>query len=106
MIAVAANSASALASRLSVNWFDLVFVAVLIFGLIRGRRNGLSRELLPMLQWIALVIVCGMGYPSIADILTTCMGQDGFRCHGISGFRPDCGAYLRSSKTAVHRASG
>ena len=70
MIAVAANSASALASRLSVNWFDLVFVAVLIFGLIRGRRNGLSRELLPMLQWIALVIVCGMGYPSIADILT------------------------------------
>lgn len=69
MIAVAANSAFAVANRLSVSWFDLVFVVVLGFGLFRGRRNGLSRELLPMLQWIALVIVCGLGYPTIAPIL-------------------------------------
>jgi len=70
MIAVAASSASAFAGKLSVNWFDLVFVAVLAFGIFRGRRNGLSRELLPMLQWIALVIVCGLGYPTVADLLT------------------------------------
>lgn len=70
MIAVAANSASALANQFSVDWFDLVFLVVLIFGIYRGRRNGLSRELLPMLQWIALVIVCGLGYPTVADFLT------------------------------------
>jgi uncharacterized membrane protein required for colicin V production len=69
MIAAAANSASSLANNLSVSWFDLVFVAVLVFGVFRGRRNGLSRELLPLLQWIALVIVCGTGYPTIAQIL-------------------------------------
>ena len=69
MIAVAANYASAVANGFSVSWFDLVFVVVLGFGLFRGRRNGLSRELLPLLQWIALVVVCGMGYPTIAQIL-------------------------------------
>ena len=62
MIAVAANSASSLANNLSVSWFDAAFVIVLGFGLFRGRRNGLSRELLPMLQWIAVTIVCGLGY--------------------------------------------
>ena len=69
MIAVAANSASAVANKLTVTWFDLVFLAVLVFGLFRGRRNGLSRELIPLLQWVALVIVCGMGYPTVAQLL-------------------------------------
>ena len=64
-----ANSPSAIADKLSVSWFDAVFVAVLVFGLFRGRRNGLSRELLPLLQWIVLVIICGLGYPTIGQLL-------------------------------------
>ncbi|HEX3890219.1 MAG TPA: CvpA family protein [Verrucomicrobiae bacterium] len=71
MIAVAANSASSFANNLSVSWFDAVFVIVLGFGLFRGRRNGLSRELLPMFQWIALTIVCGTGYPTVAQLCIT-----------------------------------
>lgn len=68
MIAAAANSASSLANNLSVSWFDAVVVIVLCFGVYRGRRNGLSRELLPMLQWIVLPIVCGLGYPTVAQV--------------------------------------
>jgi uncharacterized membrane protein required for colicin V production len=71
MIAVAANSASSIANNLSASWFDIVFVVVLGFGLFRGRRNGLSRELLPLLQWIALVVVCGLGYPTIGQLCIT-----------------------------------
>jgi uncharacterized membrane protein required for colicin V production len=69
MIAVVANSASSIANGLSFGWFDLVVVAVLAFGLFRGRRNGLSRELIPLLQWIAIVVVCGTSYPAVAQFL-------------------------------------
>src|SRR5277367_4128658 len=68
MIAVAANSASAVADRISLSWFDAVFVAWLGFGLFRGRRNGMSKELIPLLQWLAIAIVCGLGYPVIAQM--------------------------------------
>jgi uncharacterized membrane protein required for colicin V production len=67
MIVAAAYFASSVANNLSVSWFDGVFLVVLGFGLFRGRHNGLSRELLPMLQWILLVFTCGLGYPSVAQ---------------------------------------
>jgi uncharacterized membrane protein required for colicin V production len=38
-------------------WFDIVVVAILIFGLVQGRRHGMSGECLPTLQWAALVLV-------------------------------------------------
>src|SRR5471030_961576 len=85
MIAVAANSASSIANGLSFGWFDLVFVAVLAFGLFRGRRNGLSRELIPLLQWAALVVVCGLGYPTVAQLLTQHLGW-GRTIADVSGY--------------------
>jgi uncharacterized membrane protein required for colicin V production len=68
MIAAAAHSASTVANNFSVSWFDAVFIAMLGFGLFRGRRNGMAKELLPLLQWLALAIVCGLGYPTIAQM--------------------------------------
>jgi uncharacterized membrane protein required for colicin V production len=68
IVVVAASSASSIANKLSASWFDIVFIVVLAFGLFRGRRNGLSRELLPLLQWIALVVVCGLGYPTVGQL--------------------------------------
>src|SRR5690242_21183065 len=47
---------------ISFNWFDLVVVVVLLFGLFRGRRNGMAKEILPLMQWLVLVPVCGLGY--------------------------------------------
>ena len=67
MIAAAANSALSVVNNMSVSWFDAVFLVALGFGVFRGRRNGLSRELLPMLQWILLTITCGLGYPTVAQ---------------------------------------
>jgi len=48
------------ADKLPINWFDFVVVAVLVVGLLRGRKNGMSEELLPLIQW--LVIILGGAY--------------------------------------------
>ena len=53
-----------------VNWFDAVVVGVLAFGLFRGRRNGMSKEILPLFQWLAVVFVCGLFYSLVASCLT------------------------------------
>jgi uncharacterized membrane protein required for colicin V production len=44
------------------NYFDVIVVVWLIIGLLRGRKRGMSQELLPTLQWLGIVIVCGLFY--------------------------------------------
>lgn len=66
------------ASTLAFNSFDLVVVAMLGFGLFRGRRNGLSKELLPLLLWVVLVPVCAFGYQLLGGLLMTFSKQDEF----------------------------
>jgi uncharacterized membrane protein required for colicin V production len=73
MIAAAVQSANA--NSVGFNWFDIVVVVVLGFGLFRGRRNGMAKELLPWLEWLVLVPVCGLCHPMLAGV--------------IAGFLPD-----------------
>ena len=49
-------------NSLPVNWFDAVVVLVLGFGLFRGRKNGMSKEILPLFQWLAVILVSGLFY--------------------------------------------
>lgn len=51
---------------LHLNWFDLIVVVWLIIGFFRGRKNGMSQELLPLTQWIAVVVVASLFYRVIA----------------------------------------
>lgn len=71
MIAAATAAASPSGGGLAFNWFDIVVVAVLGFGFYRGRRNGMSRELLPLLFWVVLVAGCALIYPVIAGFLNS-----------------------------------
>jgi Colicin V production protein len=65
-----ANAIQSLASNsLPLNWFDAVVILVLGFGLFRGRKNGMSKELLPLFQWLAVVFVCGLFYSMVAQLL-------------------------------------
>ena len=57
------------ANSLAVNWFDAVVVLVLGFGIFRGRKNGMSKEILPLFQWLAVVFVCGLFYSVVAPLL-------------------------------------
>ncbi|SRR6266536_3467832 len=42
---------------LGFNWFDLCVLAMLIIGIIVGRKRGMSMEMLSMLQWLLIVFV-------------------------------------------------
>src|SRR5208283_5059791 len=55
--------------NLPVNWFDAVVAGMLIIGLFRGRKHGMSKEILPLLKWVSLVLVCGIWYPMAAQLL-------------------------------------
>ena len=55
--------------NLPVNWFDAVVVGMLIIGLFRGRKLGMSKEALPLLKWVSLVVVCGLWYQTAAQLL-------------------------------------
>ena len=68
MIAAAAAAPPA-TNGLPFNWFDMTVVVVLGFGLFRGRRNGMAKELLPLLQWLVMVPACGLGYALLAGVL-------------------------------------
>ena len=48
--------------RLPFNLFDLVFVGVLAAGVIRGRKQGMSEELLSLLKWLGVAFGCALVY--------------------------------------------
>ena len=56
--------------KLPFNWFDVAIPIVLIVGLQRGRKNGLSVEMLSALQWLAIVLGCALAYGPVAGFIT------------------------------------
>jgi uncharacterized membrane protein required for colicin V production len=51
--------------QLPINLFDLALVGVLVAGLLRGRKHGMSEELLGVLKWVAVLTVCAAAYEPI-----------------------------------------
>ena len=56
-------------SVLHINWFDLAVVVWLIIGVFRGRKHGMSQELLPLVQWIAVVVATSFLYLPLARLM-------------------------------------
>jgi uncharacterized membrane protein required for colicin V production len=48
--------------KLPINVFDCVVLATLLIGLMRGRKHGMSEELMGLITWLAVVIGCAMVY--------------------------------------------
>lgn len=70
-----AVSLQSLASNsLSLSWFDGVVVLVLVFGLFRGRKNGMSKEFLPLSEWFAVIIIGGLFYTFVAQWIDSLSG--------------------------------
>ena len=69
MFAAAIQKTTPWWEKLAFNWFDVVLVAVLAFGLWRGRKRGMSREVLPTAQWLVMVIAAGLGCEPFAMLL-------------------------------------
>lgn len=47
---------------LSMGWFDLIVAAVIVTGALRGRKHGMSEELLPLLRWVSALAVAAILY--------------------------------------------
>ena len=60
--------------RLPFNWFDGAVLFILVLGFFRGRKNGMSREALPLVKWLALVLVAGFYYPVVGQLLGNVAG--------------------------------
>jgi len=75
MIAAVTPSTSSLSlDKLPVNWFDATILIVLVFGLFRGRKNGMTKEIVPTIQWVVLVAVAGLGYTFVAQFYSGVCG--------------------------------
>ena len=79
MILAAADAPPA-TNGMPFNWFDMAVVVVLGFGLFRGRRNGMAKELLPLAQWLVMVPACGLGYPMLAGMLSGLLPDPLWNC--------------------------
>ncbi len=56
--------------KLPINAFDFLVTGVLIFGIFRGRKQGMSEEFLNLVQWLAIVLVCGFAYRPLGQFLS------------------------------------
>jgi len=48
--------------KLPINAFDCVVLAVLVIGVMRGRKHGMSEELMGLVKWLAVVAGCAFVY--------------------------------------------
>ena len=56
--------------KMPVNWFDLILLIILLIGIQRGRKRGMSEELMTLLRWLTLVAVCGLLYAPVGKAIT------------------------------------
>lgn len=79
------------------NWFDVVALVMVIAGVWRGTKCGISQELLSVLQWLSVVVVCSLYYEPVGVMLQTFVGTDpvasailaygGIACALVTAFR-------------------
>jgi uncharacterized membrane protein required for colicin V production len=58
-----------LLSTAKFNYFDCLAIVWLIIGLFRGRKQGMSQEVLPLLQWIGIVAAGGLLYWPFSSLI-------------------------------------
>jgi uncharacterized membrane protein required for colicin V production len=55
--------------KLPIGWFDLVLATLLIVGMVRGRKRGVSEELLDVLKWLFIVFLGAVAYRPLGNLL-------------------------------------
>jgi uncharacterized membrane protein required for colicin V production len=53
---------------LPFNAFDLFFVAILVAGVFKGRKKGMSGELISMIKWLVILLGCAMAYEPLGSM--------------------------------------
>jgi uncharacterized membrane protein required for colicin V production len=55
--------------KIILSWVDFAVVVLLLVGLWRGRKRGMSEELLDIIKWALIVVLAGLGYQPFAQLL-------------------------------------
>lgn len=55
--------------HLNLSVFDGFLLAFLAVGIVRGRKRGISEEILDLVQWIGIVVGAALAYPGIGSLL-------------------------------------
>jgi hypothetical protein len=55
--------------QLPVNWFDVAALIILAVGVQRGRKLGMSEELIPVIKWLGIVFGCAFAYEPLGKII-------------------------------------
>ncbi|HTR43023.1 MAG TPA: CvpA family protein [Pseudomonadales bacterium] len=71
---LAASTQSFSMDNLPVNWFDGTLLVILCFGLFRGRKNGMTKEVIPTIEWICVVVAGAFAYPLVAQFFSSTCG--------------------------------
>lgn len=61
--------AAAIQNKLWFNWFDVALVVMLGIGFWRGRKHGMSKEMIPFFRWMFIVIIGACCYSLLGDLL-------------------------------------
>jgi uncharacterized membrane protein required for colicin V production len=54
--------------KTQLNWFDLLVMGLVAFGIWRGRKRGMSEELLDVFQWLCIVVIGAMAYVPVGQM--------------------------------------
>src|SRR5687767_15247044 len=57
-------------SAFQLMWFDLLVLALVAYGIFRGRKRGMSEELLDVFQWLLIVVLGAMLYAPLGRVLS------------------------------------
>lgn len=57
-------------NALPFNFIDLAIVAIIGVGVTRGRKRGMSEELLDVLKWLVIILVCSRLYEPLGGMLS------------------------------------
>lgn len=58
-------------NALPFNFIDLAIVAIIGVGVTRGRKRGMSEELLDVIKWVVIVFACSRLYEPLGAMLST-----------------------------------
>ncbi len=57
--------------NLPVNWFDVFVLVMLLIGYSCGKKNGMSKEALAVMRWIAIMLLPAIAYEPFGQWLAT-----------------------------------
>ncbi len=71
-------------NELPVSWVDFITVLVVVVGVIRGRKRGLSEEILDLLQWVAILLAGAYLYKQVGAFMNQKPVVSLASCHVLS----------------------